>query len=65
MNHANAKMRDRTAVDCLNSALLLLKMEGDRFKEQRAAAWAEKHGELMPIGKQMFDKINTMQVRGL
>ena len=29
MNHANAKMRDRTAVDCLNLALLLLKMEGD------------------------------------
>ena len=65
MNHANAKMRDRTAVDCLNSALLLLKMEGDRFEEQRAAAWAEKHGELMPIGKQMFDEINNMQVRGL
>ena len=46
MNHANAKMRDRTAVDCLNSALLLLKMEGDCFKEQHAAAWAGNSRQL-------------------
>ena len=65
MNHANAKMRNRTAVDCLNSAsLFLLKMEGDQFEEQCTAAWSKKHGDLTPIGQKMIDEINKMQVRG-
>ena len=50
MNNANAKIRVQTAVDALNAALLLLKMEGDRFEEQRQDAWYNRNGDLIPIG---------------
>jgi hypothetical protein len=55
---------DRTAVDALNAALLLLKMEGDQFEEQCQETWADKDGNLTPIGQKIFNEINKMPVRG-
>ena len=57
-NHANENMRSSTAVDLLNVALLLLKMEEDQFEKQRGQAWSEKQGNLTTIGQKMFDEKN-------
>ena len=33
MNRANIIVREKTAVDILNAAMLLLKLEGERFRK--------------------------------
>jgi len=36
MNHANKLVREKTAVDPLNAAIILLQLEGDRFNKRKA-----------------------------
>ena len=36
MNHANKLVREKTAVDLLNTAILLLQLEGDCFNKWKA-----------------------------
>jgi len=62
MNRANERVRDRTAVDPINSLILLIKFEGMRFKKQRDNAWTCAE-ELMPHGKKLasdaFQRVNV------
>ena len=64
MNNANTKIPNPTTVDALNAALLLLKMEGNWFEEQHQEAWADKNGDLTPIGQKLFNEINQLPVCG-
>lgn len=56
MNAANKAARDRTAVDPINSLILLLKMESKRFCENRDEAWEWKD-PLTPHGKKLSEKV--------
>jgi hypothetical protein len=40
MNRANKLVHEKTAVDPLNAAILLLQLEGDRFNKWKQIAWA-------------------------
>ena len=62
MNNANTKIRDQTAINAINTALLLLKMEGDRFEEQCQDAWSDRNGDLIPIILKIFNEINQMPI---
>jgi hypothetical protein len=39
MNRANKIVREKTAVDMLNAAILLLQMEGNHFHQWKEKAW--------------------------
>ncbi len=39
MNQANGMVRERTAVDPINSLLILLQLEAKRYAEHRDKAW--------------------------
>ena len=55
MNSANYSMRQRTAVDMINAALLLVDMEVKRYKKQQTSAWS-KNGLFSPRGQIEFDE---------
>ncbi len=59
MNQANARVRDRTAVDSINVLILMIKLEANRFENHRNNAWnCEDH--LTPHAK----KLLGMHLRG-
>ena len=62
MNWANERVRDRTAVDPINSLLLLIKLEAMRFDKHREKAW-NCADVLTPHGKKLameaFQRINV------
>ena len=53
MNHANESVRDRSAVDPINSLILLLHLEDKRYKGHLEAAWGRDH-ELTPYGANLI-----------
>ncbi len=61
MNQANERVRDRTAVDPINSLILLIKLEAMRFDKHREKAWTCAD-ELIPHGKKLareaFERVN-------
>ena len=62
MNRANQRVRDRTAVDPINSLILLIKLEGARFDKHRENAWGCMD-DLTPHSKKLvkdaFQKVNV------
>ena len=61
MNRANSSIRDRTAVDPINSLILLLDLEGKRYNAHCDNAWSCTD-ILTPYGKKLlvgaFDQVN-------
>ena len=55
MNSANYSMRQRTAIDMVNAALLLVDMEIKRYKKQQTSAWS-KNSLFSPRGQIEFDE---------
>jgi hypothetical protein len=62
MNRANEDIRQRMAVDILNTALILLKKESTRYEKARNQAWNHTQ-HLTPKGMQLmeeaFKKVNV------
>jgi hypothetical protein len=62
MNRANGMVCERTAVDPINSLLLLLQIEAKRYAEHRDRAW-DWSEDLTPHGKKLlvtsFEKGNV------
>jgi hypothetical protein len=56
MNNANKSVRARTAVDPVNSSMLLLQKENERFLSHREEAYKWKE-ELTPHGLKLQDEI--------
>ena len=61
MNRANARVRDRTAVDPINALILMITFEANRFEKHRKNAWnCEDH--LTPHAKKLvrdaFERVN-------
>ena len=56
MNRVNKPARDRSAVDPVNSALLLIDMMNDQFERNREKAWKCKT-LLTPHGEKLRDDI--------
>ena len=62
MNRANERVRDRTAVDPINSLILLIKLEAMRFEKHRDKAWScaddlTPHGQ--KLARDAFQKVNV------
>ena len=61
MNRANMDARKATAIDMLNSALILIRLESKRYSEYQKMAWKES-SPLTPKGmeemKSLFEDIN-------
>jgi hypothetical protein len=55
-NAANCKMHSKTAVDPLNTSILLMKLECKRFSEQRAKAWSND-SFLTPCGTVKYEEV--------
>ena len=55
MNRANERVRDRTAIDPINSLILLIKLEAMRFDKHREKAWTCAN-ELTPHGNNWLRK---------
>jgi hypothetical protein len=53
MNRANSSIRDRTAIDPINSIILLLDLEGKRYNGHRDNAWSCTD-ILTPYGKKLL-----------
>jgi hypothetical protein len=63
MNRANKLVREKTEVDPLNTAILLLQLEGDRFNKWKRIAWATDM-PLTPKGMDLMkDAFNDVTVR--
>ena len=66
MNRANERVRDRTAVDPINSLILLIKLEGMRFEKHRDNAWTCAE-ELTPHGNKLardaFLRVDVMTLK--
>lgn len=66
MNRANKIVREKTAVDMLNAAILLLQMEGNRFHQWKEKAWGREL-PLTPKGMEhmemVFKDINVREYR--
>jgi hypothetical protein len=58
MNAANKEVRERTAVDALNAALLLINLECERFQCTKQQAWGDDSG-LTPRGKELYESTYT------
>jgi hypothetical protein len=62
MNRANQRVQDRTAVDPINSLILLIKLEAMRFEKHRENAWGCTE-DLTPhskkLAKDAFQKVNV------
>ena len=61
MNNVNMAVRDRTAVDPVNAAVLLLQLETKRYNENKAKAWnwneiLTPHGK--KLSKEAFNPVN-------
>jgi hypothetical protein len=54
MNKANQAAHTRTAVDLVSSTMLLLKLAGSRYSEQKEKAWSWDDA-LTPHGKKLRD----------
>ncbi len=54
MNYANLAVRKRTAVDPVNSTILLLQLETKRYSEYKAKAW-KWDDVLTPHGKKLSE----------
>ena len=54
MNHANHRVRDRSAVDPMNSLILLLHLEDNRYRAHRDAAWSNEDF-LTPYGHKLIN----------
>ena len=66
MNRANKLVREKTAVDILNAAILLLKLEGERCHTWKAKAWEWDHPFTprgMDIMAQVFEDVNAREYR--
>jgi len=63
MNRANERVRDRTAVDPINSLILLIKLEATRFEKHKENAWNRMDELLTPhstrLAKDAFQKVNV------
>ena len=62
MNRANERVRDRTAIDPINSLILLIKLEAMRFEKHRDKAWScaddlTPHGQ--KLARDAFQKVNV------
>ena len=61
MNRVNKPARDRTAVDPINSCMLLVELSNNQFERNREKAW-KCESELTPHGeklrKDIFEKVN-------
>ncbi len=55
MNWANNLARERTAVDCLNAILLILKLEGKRFDLFKQEAWGRDDKVLTARGLDLME----------
>ena len=55
MNKANMVVRERTAVDPVNTAVMLLQLETKRYKENKAKAW-DWNEILTPHGKKLSEE---------
>jgi hypothetical protein len=53
MNAANKEMRARMAVDALNTTLLLIRLESNRFQRKKQEGWGDDLG-LTPCGKDEY-----------
>ena len=66
MNRANKIVREKTAVDVLNAAILLLQMEGNRFHQWKEKAWGREL-PLTPKGMEhmemVFKDVNVCEYR--
>ena len=66
MNRANKIVREKTAVDMLNAAILLLQMEGNRFHQWKEKAWGREL-PLTPKGMEhmemVFKDVNVREYR--
>jgi len=64
MNRANMEAREATAVDMLNSVMVLLRLESGRFEAYKRAAW-NTHTPPTPQGmdamRLAFENVNTTQ----
>ena len=58
MNNANKAVRNHSAVDPVNSIILLLNLEAKRYAKQHKAAWAWETSmtSLTPKGEELFHK---------
>ena len=56
MNLANKTVREKTAVDMLNAAILLLQMEGNRFHQWKEKAWGREL-PLTPKGMEHMEMV--------
>ncbi len=54
MNYANLAVRERSAVDPVNSTILLLQLETKRYKKYKAKAW-NWDDVLTPHGKKLSE----------
>jgi hypothetical protein len=66
LNRANENIPQRTAVDILNAALILLKKESTRYEEARNQAWNHPQ-QLAPKGmllmEEAFKKVNIQDLK--
>ncbi len=63
MNRANEDIRQKTAVDILNTTLILLKKESTRYNKQRILAQNHAH-VLTPKGAELMDEaFNSVKVQ--
>ena len=66
MNRANKLVREKTAIDILNAAVLLLKLEGERYNMWKEKAWL-RDLPLTPRGmeimQEIFDEVNVREYR--
>ena len=66
MNRANKLVREKTAIDILNAAILLLKLEGERYHTWKTKAWERDHPFTprgMDIMSKVFEDVNAWDYR--
>ena len=66
VNRANKIVREKTAIDILNAAILLLKLEGERYHQCKAKAWLREipfTPRGMEIMKEVFEDVNAGEFR--
>jgi hypothetical protein len=63
MNRENEEIRQKTAVDILNTTLILLKKESTRYYKQQSLAWNHAHA-LTPKGMELIEEaFNNVNVQ--
>jgi hypothetical protein len=56
INKANQLAQQRTAVDILNAVILLIKLEGGRFRWHKQKAWERDNQLLMELGLALMEE---------